>query len=345
MTPLIAIDCRFGATRSGLGRYTRELVRHMVSEGTEDRFALLVRDEREEWIPHAPNVSVVRCDIPHYSIAEQIKLPALIRSLRADLFFSPHFNVPMVCPVSYVVTIHDLILHRYPNAASLPRKIAYRILIRRALRSARRVLTISNFVACEVKDVYGIDAFTIHEGVDPTYAPRSGQEYATIKRKYNIAKPYFLYVGNAKQHKNVKTLIDAFSSLNDSSKELVLVSGGKELERLMPLPSGVRVVPDVPDEDLPLLYGASHAFVTASLYEGFCLPVAEALACGCPVLASNTTAIPEVAAGHATLVEPTVTAFAQAMRQEPKKTIPFVVSTWSACAKSTLDALRDALNK
>ncbi len=332
----ILIDCRFAALHAGLGRYTRELVIHLLQRPAQLRYVLLVRDKKEEWIPG--NVDTVEADIAHYSLREQIVLPNIIRSVAPDLLFSPHFNVPFLCPVPFIVTVHDLILHRYPNRASLMKQILYRSIIGRAVKKAEAIVAVSSFTGQELDDTYGPTVAEktriILEGVSDVYRPVTASASQKILERHGVRQPYFLYVGNAKQHKNVQVLIDAFHQAALPDAELLLISGGSEVQTLR-LPPHVRILSRVTDADLPALYSAARAFVTASLYEGYCLPVAEALACGCPVIASNRTAIPETAAGHAMLVEPTVDAFITAFQNPPVERRPFIVGTWERAAEET----------
>lgn len=343
--PRIAIDCRFAALHVGLGRYTRELVCAMLAYPGDLDFVLIVRSRGESWIPHG--AECIEADISHYSFREQTELPAIIRKTECDLLFSPHFNVPYLCPVPFVVTIHDLILHRYPNNASWLKRIAYHLLIDRAVRRAQTVIAVSAFTAQEVADVYGSSVakktVTITEGVDESYVPASPDDIHRVRSAYAIQKPYFLYVGNAKQHKNVRLLIQAFVAAQCSDMELILVSGGAEFNALMPLPPHVRQLTDVSDADLPVLYSGAAAFVTASLYEGYCLPVAEALACACPVIATDHPVIAETSAGHAMLIEPTIETFAEAFRNPPSDRRRYVSGTWDEAARQTIAALYQSL--
>lgn len=346
--PRIVIDCRFAAGHSGLGRYTRELVRELVRRpGQGVEYALALKPGDGEWIPEdADGVRVLRIDAPHYSLAEQTRLPALLKDAKADLLFSPHFNVPLRCPVPFVATVHDLILHAYPNQAGLAKQAAYRLLMRHAVRFSAAVITVSAFVAGELERVYGArlsrKLAVVTEGVNPSFAPRPAAEIAQLRLRLGLKKPFFLYVGNAKQHKNVQCLLDAWRLLGDASKELVLVTGGPEA-RALALPAGARLVTGIDDADLPALYGAAEALVTASLHEGFCLPVAEAAACGCPVIASNRTAIPEVAPAGSILLEPAPEAFAAAMRGPLPVRMPAPPRPWSASAARTEEILLGAL--
>lgn len=333
----ILIDCRFASLHVGLGRYTRELVTHMFAlPDAAKRYILLVRTSTESWIPK--NAQTIEADVDHYSLQEQIVLPRIIRHSGADVFFSPHFNVPLFCPIPFVVTVHDLILHRYPNHASLLRRIAYRCIIGNAVRKAKSIVAVSNFTAEELSQVYGSSVakktVVIHEGVSEMYHPVDESDVQVVLQKFGIARSYFLYVGNAKQHKNVQMLIDAFHDAQVSDADLLLVTGGMEATSLV-LGEHVRRLSSVSDTDLPALYTGARAFVTASLYEGYCLPVAEALACGCPVIASDCTVIPETADGHGMLIEPTRKTFAQAFQHPPTDRIRYVVGTWEKAAEET----------
>jgi glycosyltransferase involved in cell wall biosynthesis len=331
----IVIDCRFAATNSGLGRYTREIVSALLARSPVLHYVLLVRNKDEAWIPVRSGCTLIKADIDHYTLAEQMLLPDILRLSGADLFFSPHFNVPLRCPLPFVVTIHDLILHRFPNDASLLKVAAYKVLMKHAVMRSRSVICVSNFVKDELVSMYGSDCkektVVIGEGVDAVYRQTSSAEQERVCSLYSIHRPFFLYVGNAKQHKNLPMLIEAFHASERTDAELVLVSGGKEASGITSHPN-VKIIYGVADDDLASLYSAAEAFVTASLYEGFCLPVAEALACGCPVIAPNSTAIPEVASGRALLVEPTVDAFATALQHVQVRREPFRIAHWADAA-------------
>ena len=334
----VLIDCRFAHTKTGLGRFSRELVKALLRRKDTLEYRLLLAPGPREWLDGC-SVDVVETDIPHYSVAEQVGLPSVIARSGATMLFSLHFNVPWRCPLPYVATVHDLILHRYPNDASVLKRSAYKLLMHRTVRNARHLLTISNFVRGELAHAYGSATLNkttvVHEGVDGMFVPMSASIVEETRRRHGIARPFFLYVGNAKQHKNVQLLIDAFERSGVDDADLVLVTGGAEAERLH-RSDRIRLLQEIGDIDLAALYTAARATVTASLYEGFCLPVLEAQHCGCPVIASNRTAIPEVAGAGALLVEPTEEAFAEAFRNPPQKTAsPVERATWERTAQET----------
>lgn len=340
----VLIDCRFSGVATGLGRYTRELTKALLERQDDIEYVLLVREDPSPWLGRLlPEVIIA--DIPHYSLAEQRMLPSILKKSKADLFYSMHFNVPWRCPVPFIATIHDLILHSYPNSAPLLKRAAYRILMHHTVRRARHLITVSDFVREEVARAYGSKILkkstTVYEGVADTFVPQNDSEQQRVRQKYGLSDQFFLYVGNAKQHKNVQLLIDAFLRANLLETHLVLVSGGPELDRLR-LGENIVVLRDVPDADLAPLYTSAKALVTASLYEGFGLPPLEALHCGCPVIAVDGGAIAEIVQEDGLLLPPTREAFTEAFLNPPSH--PGHISdrwTWQKTARETALLLRE----
>lgn len=314
---------------------------------TRVQWTLFVRSKNAEWFREAcGSAEIIIANDTHYSLGEQFHVPAVLRNSGIDLLFSPHFNVPFFCPVPFVATVHDLILHRYPNAAPWWKRLAYRSIMRRTVQRATKIIAVSAFTANELCAVYATPEDRIRvipEACHPRFRPMSKERIDDVRAIYELRKPYFLYIGNAKEHKNVSLLLSAFavSGLADTH-ELILISGGKEAQDLA-LPRGVRRFAQVQDDDLPALYSGARAFVTASTYEGFCLPIVEAHACGCPVIAVRGSAIPEVAADSDSLLPLSVEAFTTALKRPPGRHIPVCQRRWEDVAEETFDVLRDAL--
>lgn len=342
----VGIDCRFGGTVSGLGSYTRALVMQMVRRNDPIQYTLFVRSAKEEWVrgliglPATFRLQPVAYS--HYSLAEQTLFPLAMRRSGIDLLFALHFNVPLACPVPFMVTIHDLILHRYPNEAPLWKRMAYRAVMRHAVARARSLITVSQFVLQEMEEAYGKRAarkvVVIPEGVDARFFRRPAHEQECVLRKYGICRPFFLYVGNAKEHKNVHVLLAAFRKLRSPEKTLVLVTSGHEADSLE-TGEGILRCSGIGDDELPALYSAASAFVTASLYEGFCLPIAEARACGCPVIALRRGAVPEVAGEDSVLTEATAEALTRAMHSPPPSAGARWTRGWEKVAEETVRCL------
>lgn len=343
----IVIDCRFAHLPTGIGRYTREIVPGLVQHVSSAPIALIVSEEGIAWAKGLPGeLQLLTARSSHYSFAEQREIPSLLRKCNASLFFCPHFNVPFFCRVPFVATIHDLILHRYPNQASAGKHLAYRILMSRTVRNAKRLIAVSNFTASELRSTYGKGCAArirvIREGVSPVFHVRSQSEQDAVLSRLGISRPFFLYVGNAKEHKNLPLLLEAFRRIADLKCTLVLVTGGKEAG-MLEIPSGVKIVPFTDDDTLASLYSGATAFVSPSLYEGFGLPLAEAAACGCPVIAVNATATVEVAPQDSVLLPPDPDAFVAAMKTvQHVRTVPSSFS-WDEAALKTAEVLCEVL--
>lgn len=228
-----------------------------------------------------------------------------LRFSKKDLVFSPGYNAPLFIRIPFIFTIHDLNhIDRGENSSFLKR-LYYKLIMRRACRHAKAVLTVSEFSKRRIVEWSGIPAervINVGNGVDAEYSPSAAP--------FQPGYPYVLSVSNRKAHKNEPRLIEAFSRASVPTG-LRLVFTGKATPALMDviercqLQDRVTFIGRVDEADLPGLYVGASALLFPSLYEGFGLPVIEAMACGCPVLTSNTTSLPEVAGDAALLVDPT----------------------------------------
>lgn len=337
---LIAVDGRFLGTGTGLANYTSHLLSALVAEGSHE-YVALIRPGVQLDLP----IRTVEADIAHYSLAEQTRLPRIVAATGCDLAFYPHFNAPMVSSTPFVVTVHDLILHRHPGGASPAKRAVYRTLLRRNLRTARRVIAVSEWTRQDLIRHYGPavgDKTTVSgEGPGEAFWPRPEAEIAAVRGRLGITRDYLLYAGNAKPHKNLNTLVAAHRA-SGLDADLVLVTGDPNAAPFAG--PGVVVARGIDDDDLAALYCGARAFVTASLDEGYCLPVAEALACGCPVIASGCGAIPETAQGHARLVSPpSINAWIDVLQAPVNHQEPIRVGEWSDAARRTVPAFEAAL--
>jgi len=229
---------------------------------------------------------------------------ALSGLTRDDLFFSPGYNTPLYCASPFVFTICDLSHIYCPENTSPMIRLYYATVAKRAARRAERIVTISEFTRRQIVEWSGVAAekiFNVACGVDAAYYP--GGEI------YGLPFPYLLCVSNRKRHKNEFRVVEAFAKA-DISSEIKLVFTGNPMPELADsvarhhLTERVHFVGRVPEIRLPSLYRGAKALVFPSLYEGFGLPVLEAMACGTPVLTSNVTAMPEIAGDAALLVDP-----------------------------------------
>jgi glycosyltransferase involved in cell wall biosynthesis len=248
---------------------------------------------------------------------DSLRLARALKNLTSsDLFFSPGYNTPLLCPSPFIFTIHDL-SHIYCHENTSPLiQLYYATVMKRACRRASKILTVSEFTRGQIVEWSRVSpekVFNVGCGVDPSYHPEGD--------RFGLPFPYLLCVSNRKRHKNEFRIVEAFSRAGlDAHIHLVFTGEPRaeltswvERQELKPC---VDFVGAVEEEKLPSLYRGATALIFPSLYEGFGLPMLEAMATGTPVVTSNVTAMPETAGNAALLLDPTsVEQIAQAIKQ------------------------------
>ncbi|PKM87593.1 hypothetical protein CVU83_02830 [Candidatus Falkowbacteria bacterium HGW-Falkowbacteria-2] len=333
----IGIDARFyGPLGKGLGRYVQEIVDRVIrlqaTHDSEIEFVIFLSPDNYESY-NCPTADVRKVLVPQrwYSWREQVFFPIILRREKLDLIHFPHFNVPLLTPSPFVVTIHDLILTKFPSrrASMLPpllywmKQAAYRLVVRTAVKRAKAIITVSEFTKKDIIDKFSASPekiFITYEGVvDFNQAVSTEMSSREVLDKYGITQPYLLYVGNAYPHKNLSRLISSYVDVRKALPELSLVMVGKndyfyqrvraEAEQLGLYDAtngkGKIVFPGyVPDSLLGTLYRNALLYVFPSLYEGFGLPPLEAMSCSCPVASSNQASLPEILSDAAVYFDP-----------------------------------------
>ena len=320
-TARIGIDAR-KLTHFGIGTYIRNLLEGIARrpESLAYRFRVYVPGADVGALPELPShFEVVPEDSPGYSIAELTRFAWRLMRDRLDLFHATHYVIPPLARARAIVTIHDIIHVLYPQF--LPSRAAQlyaRVMIGRALRRADRIITVSYNSKRDLVDYFGIAPARIdvvYNGVAASFndhVPRAERDRVAVK--YGLPRPYLLFLGGEKPHKNVRNVLRGFAEARrERALPHALVLAGpmpKNRSRVEALIGGLelqsRVIRTgiVPEEDLPGLFAGADAFLYPTLYEGFGLPVVEAMACGVPVLTSSTSALQEIAGGYAYLVDP-----------------------------------------
>ncbi len=370
---LIGIDASRATTvrRTGTENYSLHLIRELLTLGREHRFRLYFNQEPPPGL------------FPRGAEWRTIAFPRLWTHLRLswemltnppDLLFVPSHVLPMIHPRRNVVTVHDLGYYHYPEAHTPFQNAYLRWSTRYNARTATRVLADSDATRQDLVRCYRIPAekiVVVYPGRDEALAPVSdATSLAAIRTRYSLTDCYVLYVGTLQPRKNLVRLVQAFAALLQSespglqslTSNLQLVLAGQkgwlyddvfaEASR-MGLDDRVVATGYVPSADLPALLSGALAFVFPSLYEGFGLPVLEAMACGTPVVCSNASSLPEVAGDAALLVDPKDTdALAGALRRIVtdeglrrmlvERGLERVQQfSWRRCAQETLEVLED----
>lgn len=316
----IAIDYRMHR-HTGIGTYLRNLLGKLAQLGEGHSFHLVVNPgDSPDLRSGMGNCRLFELSAraPVYSIREQVLLGMALTRMRPDVFHAPHFNAALFHPVPTVVTFHDLIYLKFPqNIPTVLGRLYAHGMFRAAVWRATRILTVSQHTANDVADSLGADQEKIRvtlEGV-PSGVPAGEHEKRSLPPlPAAIDRPYLLYVGLQAPHKNLVRLMEAFAENDHLSRNYQLVLAGKQDPRWS------RSVPPryrdgssrcivytgwVGDDVLESLYAHSRGFVLPSLYEGFGLPVLEAMARGIPVACSNAASLPEVAGNAALMFDPT----------------------------------------
>jgi len=304
----------------GIGTYIRHLIQGLTEIDRDNSYVLLLAPQDHLQFPDLPdNFKVVTERARPYGVRELVDLSWRLFRLKLDLYHSTHYVLPWVVPCKAVVTIHDIIHLLYPEF--LPNSLAYfyaQRMIRRSLQRGDHILADSQNTKADLVEYFEVTGEKI-KVVYPGVSERFRGEVDAAKEKnvlesLGIEKPYILFVGNPKPHKNLNGVVKAFArslAIRDFDANLVCVGDrtGRDFKirqraEQLGIADRVHLVGHVSDDELPAIYQGADLFLYPTLYEGFGLPVVEAMASGVAVITSNTSALKEVAEGYADLVNP-----------------------------------------
>lgn len=337
----IAINTRFLLPNQleGIGWFSYETAKRMVLAHPEHEFLFLFDRPFDERFIFADNVQGISVFPPArhpflFYLWFEWAVPAALKKHRADVFLSPDGFASLRSSLPTLMVIHDIAYKHYPEQVDGLVRRYYEYFVPRFLNRVQRIATVSEYSKQDIIRHFDTPADKIdvvYDGSNEAFEPLSEDEQEAARQKYSQGRPYFLYLGSVHPRKNLPRLLQAFERFKNSSENPVqLLCAGRmawqtaatqEVYDNMKHREAVHWLDYVPTAELPQLVGGALALTYVSLFEGFGIPILEAMQCDVPVLSSNTSSMPEVAGAAGLLVDPTeVEAIAQGMQrlyQEP----------------------------
>ena len=317
----IVVD-RLNRPRTGIENYTYNLINKFAKISDKEKIFLINYEENNIF----PNLNKIIIKNPLKNITKksyyfwhlylQFKLNK--KDFKLDIIHSPE-NAALFIKLRHqkkIITVHDIIPYLFPESYTPITLLRYKLLFPRTLRTADKIIADSNSTKRDLMSYFNVPEEKIRVillAADEKFKPLNNGETDEIRQKYNLDFPFIFYVGLGLR-KNIQTLIKAFHKLkkDPGTKQKLVIAGEKEgnykaifetIDKLN-LQKDVIFTGYVLDEDLSALYNAADLFVYPSLYEGFGLPPLEAMACGTPVITSNTSSLPEVVGDAGIMVDP-----------------------------------------
>ena len=304
------------ARHSGVGNYTAQLLAALIDRADARQYVLLANRALNGEMPRGTLGQVGR-RFPNRSAWMQFALPRDLAAVQPDVCHFTNSLAPLRAPCPLVITLHDMSLFVHAQLHPLKSQLFVRPIIPAVARRATAIITVSHHAKREI--VAGLQVppekvHVIYEAAAPQYRViDNAAELDRVRRRYELERPFVLYVGTIEPRKNLTRLVRAFAQVKHQCPDLELVLVGqlgwkytsllRAIEDLN-LGRAVRRLGYVPGEDLPALYNLARTLAFPSLYEGFGLPVVEAMACGTPVLTSNGSSLAEIAVNASYLIDP-----------------------------------------
>ncbi|MGA7672844.1 MAG: glycosyltransferase family 1 protein [Nitrolancea sp.] len=354
------------AKQTGTERYSQRIIQELLDLIIDEQVRLFVNGKQP--IPFRQRADVTQRLIPFPRLWTHCRLSAELARHPVDALFVPSHVVPPVHPDATVVTVHDLGYLHEPDAHTDSARRYLEWSTRWSVKAARRVIAISESTKQDLVARYGVPPekiTVIHHGVDERFRPASRAEIDRAREWLGIDGPFVLYVGTIQPRKNLVRLVQAFERIADQHPDLHLVLVGKrgwKTEEITYAAQRSRyssriILPGhAPDDLLPGLYSAATVFTLPSLYEGFGMPVVEAMACGTPCIVSNRGSLPEIAGDAAVIIDPMdvdgmAISLSNLLSDDERATridagIKHARSfSWTRAGEMTLETIRDAMRE
>ena len=365
----IGIDARLTFySQAGISQYTQHLVGQLARLDPESSYLLLQSRKDRRNLASAANQRRVACWTPAHHRFERRALGIETLPLRLDLLHSPDFIPPHSKHFRSVITVHDLAFLRYPEFMTVASRRYYNDQIEAATRRADHIIAVSEATRADLLELLAVPAgkiSVIYEAADERFRPLSGEEVSAQLKAYDLTPGYALFVGTFEPRKNIDGLLRAYailrSDLPDAPRLVMVGKRGWLDDDLLPLVAElgleehVRWLESVPYSQLQAIYNGAGVLCMPSYYEGFGLPVLEAMACGKPVIVANRSSLPEVVGDAGVLVNPDDTTEIAAAMQRVLSDNDYAESlsraglaraatfSWEKAARETLAVYRQVL--
>lgn len=318
----IAIEAQriFRPNKHGMDFVALETIRELQKIDHENEYFIFVSPGPDHCLNDSDNMHIVELRCPSYPLWEQVALPRAVARVRPDLLHCTSNTAPVKCPVPLVLTLHDIIFleKRQSSSRSLYQEMGWhyrRLVVPRILSECRKIITVSNFECNRIREALNLskDRLTaVYNGYSPHF--RQMPPAPEIVHKYVPSDDYLFFLGNTDPKKNTPRVLKAYGLYLRQSKHkrplliadlkeeaidgILSAEGIKEVKPYLSFPGYI------PNADLAALYNGAFAFLYPSLRESFGIPMLESMACGTPVIAGNTSAMPEIAGEGALLADP-----------------------------------------
>ncbi|EIY61028.1 glycosyltransferase [Bacteroides salyersiae] len=318
----IAIEAQriFRPNKHGMDFVALETIRELQKIDHENEYFIFVSPGPDHCLNESDNMHIVELRCPSYPLWEQVALPRAVARVRPDLLHCTSNTAPVKCPVPLVLTLHDIIFleKRQSSSRSLYQEMGWhyrRLVVPRILSECRKIITVSNFECNRIREALNLpkDRLTaVYNGYSPHF--RQMPPAPEIVHKYIPSDDYLFFLGNTDPKKNTPRVLKAYGLYLRQSKHkrplliadlkeeaidgILSAEGIKEVKPYLSFPGYI------PNADLAALYNGAFAFLYPSLRESFGIPMLESMACGTPVIAGNTSAMPEIAGEGALLADP-----------------------------------------
>ena len=316
----ILLDARTATPHfPGIGRYAGELAQALSAliKGTGDRMTVIVPPKCTFHLEETPDTSVTLCTrSPFETRQQQTAIAGIVRELKPDIYHSPYFLMPVIDSIPTVLTMHDCIPLMYPAESTMQARLLFRTCAGRALKLCTTAIAVSETTKQDCVKFFPDTAakfHTIPHGVNACFSPRGEEQREIVTAAYNTERPFILYFGSNRPHKNLTMLLEGYGRARPllGGRKLVIAGFGSDKTRKdasaiarLDMQDAVSWIGGIPEKALPALISSADALVLPSLYEGFGLPVLEAFACGTPVACSGIPCLKELAGTAAVYFDP-----------------------------------------